>query len=163
MLSNIEDERGKMENELSGWEPLVHESQINVPYEWWAGETAGRFFKGIRDEQKIFGTECKQCNKVFVPPRKSCPECFAEKTTWVEVGPGGELVAFTVARRQLAALPEKAPVIFGLIKLDGADTALLHRVGEVKPGRVQIGMRLAAKFSDNRKGGILDIDYFRPA
>jgi uncharacterized OB-fold protein len=163
MLFNAENERGKMENELSRWEPLVHESQINVPYEWWAGETAGRFFKGIRDEQKIFGTECTQCNKVFVPPRKSCPECFAEKTTWVEVGPEGELVAFTVARRQLAALPKKAPVIFGLIRLDGADTALLHRVGEVKPGKVQIGMRLAAKFSDTRKGGILDIDYFRPA
>ena len=78
------------------------------------------------------------------------------------MGPEGELVSFTVARRQLAALSKKAPVIFGLIKLDGADTALLHMIGEVDPGKVKIGIRLEAKFSDDRKGGILDIEYFRP-
>jgi len=151
-----------MVQELDNWEPLIHQSQISVPYDWWAGETAGRFFAVIRDEQKILGTECTQCKRVFVPPRKTCPECFSEKTTWKEVGPEGELVAFTVVRRQLAALSKKTPVIFGLIQLDGADTALMHIVGEVKPNQVKIGMRIAAKFSDDRKGGILDIDYFRP-
>jgi uncharacterized OB-fold protein len=151
-----------MEQELNKWEPLVHKSQINVPYDWWAGETAERFFAGIRDEQKLFGTRCANCNKVFVPPRKTCPECFSEETNWVEISPEGDLVSFTVARKQLAALPKKAPVIFGLIKLDGADTALLHMIGEVDPGKVKIGMRLVAKFSDDRKGGILDIEYFRP-
>ncbi len=152
-----------MEQELGKVEPLVYQSQINVPYDWWAGETASRFFLNIRDKKKILGTRCDKCNKTFVPPRKTCPQCFGEVTTWVELSAEGELVTYTVARRQLAALPRKAPIVFGLIKLDGADTALLHMIDEVEPGKVKIGMRLVAVFSEERNGGILDIKFFRPA
>ena len=85
-----------------------------------------------------------------------------EAPEWVEVANQGVLQSYTVARRQLASLPEKAPVIFGLIRLDGADTSLLHCLDEVDPGQVRIGMRLEAVFADERKGGIRDIAYFRP-
>ncbi len=59
--------------------------------------------------------------------------------------------------------PAKTPIIFGLIKLDGADTSLLHMISEIDPQEVKIGMRLKAKFSDAPKGNILNIDYFIPA
>lgn len=151
-----------MTDEFAGVEPAVYRSGINVPYHWWAGETATRFFAAIRDERKIMGTKCSQCGKVFLPPRKTCIHCFTRNEEWVALSSEGELVSFTVARRQLAALPKKTPVIYGLIKLDGADTALLHMLGEVDPSKVKIGMRVAAKFSDERKGSIMDIDYFKP-
>ncbi|UCD56203.1 MAG: Zn-ribbon domain-containing OB-fold protein, partial [Candidatus Hydrogenedentota bacterium] len=152
----------KMREDLAGVEPAVHKSGISVPYHWWAGETASRFFTAIRDEQKIMGIRCARCGKVFLPPRKTCPSCFSQNEEWVPLSTEGELISFTVARRQLAALPRKVPVIYGLIKLDGADTALLHMLGEVDPSEVRIGMRVAAKFSDNRTGSIMDIDYFTP-
>ena len=58
-----------------------------------------------------------------------------------------------MARRQFAAIPadRKVPVIWALIKLDGADTALLHYLDEVKPEDVKIGMRVKAVFADERK------------
>jgi uncharacterized protein len=143
--------------------PLVHHSGIGVPYSWWAGETASRFFHALRDERKIYGTRCASCGKVFLPPRKTCPSCFTPNEQWVELGPEGELVAFTVARRQLAALPHPAPVIFGLIKLDGASTALLHHLGEIAPEQVKIGMRVKPRFAPHRTGAITDIACFIPA
>jgi uncharacterized OB-fold protein len=148
---------------FAGVEPMVYQSRISVPYSWWAGDTASRFFIALRDEKKILGKKCGQCAKVYVPPRKVCPVCFVETPEWVEVSNEGVLQSYTVARRQLASLPAKAPVIFGLIRLDGADTGLLHCLGEVDPGQVVIGMRLKAVFADERKGGIRDIAYFRPA
>ncbi len=144
-------------------EPMVHRSGINVPYSWWAGDTASRFLAGLRDEKKILGTKCDRCEKVYVPPRKNCPHCFSENKEWVETSNEGTLVSYTVARRQLASIPEKTPVIFGLIKPDGADTALLHYLGEVEPGDVKIGMRLTPKFENERNGTIRDIAYFKPA
>lgn len=152
----------RMEHDLAEVEPLVIQSQINVPYDWWAGETASRFFIAMRDEQKIMGARCGKCQRVFVPPRKTCPRCFGEQTSWVELPPEGQLVTYTVARRQLPALPGKVPVIFGLIKLDGADTALLHYLDEIDPERIELGIRLSARFSEDRSGNILDIKYFRP-
>ncbi len=151
-----------MKDEFAGVEPAVYKSAINVPYHWWAGETATRFFAAIRDEQKIYGTGCSKCGKVFLPPRKTCINCFTHNEEWVALSHEGELLSFTVARRQLAALPAKAPVIYGLIKLDGADTALLHMLGEVAPSDVKIGMRVIAKFAREPKGAITDIDYFKP-
>jgi hypothetical protein len=151
-----------MHDTLADVEPLVYKSQINVPYKWWAGETASRFFIALRDEKKILGTRCARCGRVYVPPRKVCPLCFTENTDWVTVSDQGVLLTYTVARRQLAALPGKVPAFFGLVKLDGADTALLHHLGEVEEAELRIGMRVKAEFAANRKGTIRDIAYFKP-
>jgi uncharacterized OB-fold protein len=151
-----------MDETLSNIEPMVYESGINVPYSWWAGDTASRFFISLRDDKKIIGKKCTRCDRVYVPPRKVCPLCFKENPEWVDVSDEGVVQSFTIARRQLASLPKQAPVMFGLVKLDGADTALLHFLNEVDPKDIRIGMRVKAKFADDRTAGIRDIAYFRP-
>jgi uncharacterized OB-fold protein len=151
-----------MEEIFNGVDPLVHQSRINVPYSWWAGDTASRFLVALRDEKKIMGTRCAACNRTFVPPRKTCPSCFGKNTEWVEVAPTGTLESFTVVRRQLAALPKKVPVAFGLIRLDGADTSLLHYLDEVAPEDIAIGRRFKACFASDPQGNILDITHFKP-
>jgi hypothetical protein len=149
---------------FEGIEPMIYNSMINVPYSWWAGDTASKFFISLRDDKKIIATRCGKCRKVFIPPRKVCPTCFKENTEWVDVSDEGTLVSYSVARRQLASIPKdkKVPVIWGLIKLDGADTAMLHYLGEVNPGEVVIGMRVKAVFTELRTGGIRDISHFKP-
>ena len=151
-----------MEDEFKGVDPMVYESRISVPYSWWAGDTAGKFYRSIRDEKKMMGTECRACGKVFIPPRKSCPQCFGADTRWVEVSDEGTLMSYTVARRQLAALPKPVPVYFGLVKLDGADTGLLHFIENVDDREIRIGMRMKIKFSHQRKGTLNDIEGFVP-
>jgi uncharacterized OB-fold protein len=153
-----------MADVFKGVEPIVYNSKISVPYSWWAGDTASRFFISLRDEQKIIAPRCGTCKKVFMPPRKTCPECFTENTEWIDVSSEGTVVSFSVARRPLEAIPadKKVPVIWGLIKLDGADTSLLHYLGDVKPEEVRIGMRVKAVFADSRTGTIRDISHFKP-
>jgi uncharacterized OB-fold protein len=48
------------------------------------------------------------------------------------------------------------------VKLDGADTGMVHFIGEVKPADIKIGMKVKAVFKDKREGNILDIKYFKP-
>lgn len=153
-----------MSDEFKDIEPMVYNSKINVPYSWWAGDTATSFFVSLRDGKKITATKCRLCGKVFLPPRKMCPDCFTENMEWIEVSDEGTVIAFTVTRRQFAAIPvnKKVPVIWGLIKLDGADTALLHYLGGVKPEEIEIGVRVKAVFSESRKGTIRDISHFKP-
>jgi hypothetical protein len=61
------------------------------------------------------------------------------------------------------------PYAIALIKLDGADTAMAHLLGEVDLSdaqaigrKIKVGMRVRASFKENRNGSILDIEYFRP-
>lgn len=153
-----------MSDQFQGIAPMVYSSKINVPYSWWAGDTASKFYISLRDEKKIMGTKCGACNKVFLPPRKICPSCFTENAEWVHISDEGSVLSFSVARRPFAAIPHhrKVPVIWGLIKLDGADTAMLHYLGDIAPENVAIGMRVKAVFSDVRKGTIHDILHFKP-
>jgi len=42
-----------MSDQFKGIEPMVYNSKINVPYSWWAGDTASKFYITLRDEKKI--------------------------------------------------------------------------------------------------------------
>jgi uncharacterized OB-fold protein len=150
-----------MSDPFAGVEPMVYPSRINVPYHWWAGETAGTFLKTLRDRKIILGARCSTCGRVYVPPRRTCPRCCdGAPTEWVELGGQGTLTAVTVVRRQLAALPEPAPAVFGLIRLDGADTALLHRIKGPRAEKAAIGLRVRAVFAEAPTATIRAIDHF---
>ncbi len=63
-----------------------------------------------------------------MPPRPRCLTCGIASDEWVPVGPEGTVRTWTVAR---GSVP---PVVFALIQLDGADTAMLHRLLGVRAG-----------------------------
>ena len=137
---------------------LVHESRIKVPYQWSAGVIGTKFFKAIRDDKNILGTRCDKCSRVYVPPVKTCGSCFSVCAKWVSVGPEGTIVSATQALYDSKAHPGSKPV-FAVIKLDGADTNLLHLLaGPLE--RVPIGSRVRAVFKEKRDAGILDILHF---
>src|SRR4030042_3913164 len=102
-----------MSDKFKGIEPMVYKSTINIPYSWWAGDTATRFFVSLRDDTRIIATRCGGCGTVFMPPRKVCPACFTENSAWVNVFDEGVLLSFSVARRRLEGIPKdkKVPVI----------------------------------------------------
>lgn len=142
---------------------IIFHGFIKMPYKWSVGETGSRFFTELRDRKKIWGNRCPVCQKVFIPPRRNCGRCMVNINEWVELEPRGTLVTYTVVHYDSPVLPEKGkPVIYGLIKLDGADTSLMHLLGEVGDEDVRAGMRVEAIFSEQRRGNIHDIAYFRP-
>jgi uncharacterized OB-fold protein len=58
------------------------------------------------------------------------------------------------------------PEIPAVIEIDGASPlhGIMHKLGEIKPEDVEIGMRVQAvwKTEDERQGAITDILYFKP-
>jgi len=149
---------------LKDAEEMVLKSRIKIPYTWYVGETGGRFFVDIRDNKRITGTRCEKCGINYVPPRKTCGRCFSDlDDSWREVGPGGVVESFTVVHYHEVSHPKDPPVIYGLIKLDGADTALVHLLAGVEPGEIRTGMRVKAVFAEKREGHMKDIEGFVPA
>ena len=151
-----------MSNVWDNVEPRVYESRIKVPYAWQAGETASRFLLSLKNETKFVGKKCAKCTKVLVPPRKSCPYCFVETAEWVDVSDEGVVEAFTIVRRDTGIMPMKPPFAYAVIKLDGADTGLVHLLAEVELGEVKEGLRVKAVFDEERTGKMLDVKYFKP-
>jgi uncharacterized OB-fold protein len=124
---------------------LVDEGKISVPYSWTVGSILSRFYCELRDNAKIWANRCPSCGKVFVPPKIKCIDCYEDLHDWMEL-PGTGTVE----------------TAYGIIKMDGADTGMVHFIGDVDPEEVKVGMRVEAVFEDEREGNILDIKHFRP-
>jgi len=126
-----------------------------------AGE---KFFRAIKDQGVILGTVCPACDLTYVPPMMYCERCFAKLEEWVEVGTKGTVYTYTVLGVSLEDSPLEKPEILALIKIEGVHGGLVHKLGEVKPEEVEIGMAVEAAFrpQQERQGSILDIKYFKP-
>ncbi len=128
-----------------------------------AGPKRSRFLLSLRDHQKILGTKCPACSRIYVPARSTCPKCFEDMEEWVEVSHEGILESYTVVYQSEPIHIADTPFVFGIVKLDGADTGMVHRLGGIDYKKIRIGMRVRAVFSEERKGDIRDIQYFKPS
>ena len=131
---------------------MIREESIQIPFKYAAGTAGSRFLVALRDDERILGSRCPACERVWCPLRAFCPQCGEEHVTDIEVGPEGVLVSWTEVVGSGA---------FALVRLDGADTALLHRWPK-DAANVRVGVRVRARFATDRIGSILDLVGFEP-
>ncbi|MBI2236966.1 MAG: Zn-ribbon domain-containing OB-fold protein [Actinobacteria bacterium] len=139
------------------------EHNVDARYAWDTGVAISRFLAGLKDG-RILGRECRGCERVLVPPRMFCERCFRSTDRWVEVEDGGTVNTFSVCYVSWDMRPLDVPEIPAVIGIEGSDGGFMHRLGEVDPEDVRIGMAVEAvwKTAEERTGSILDIAYFRP-
>ncbi len=148
---------------MSNEECFTVDGKLALPYQYFAGTIGSRFLIDIRDNKKISGLKCNNCNKVFVPPRETCEVCFEDiSDNWVDVKNTGTVTGFTVIRYDEPHQPVKAPYIMAMIKLEGADTPLTHIVKGVPISQMRNGLKVKAVFSKKPTNTIMDISYFEP-
>jgi len=130
-----------------------------------AGIGGEQFFRTLKDQGVITGTKCEECGVIYVPGRIFCQRCLAKLERWVKVGPEGTLESWTVLHLGLDGKPMVEPQIVGLIKLDGASTMFVHRLGNVRLDQLRMGMKVrpVLKPKSQREGAITDIKFFEPA
>jgi len=137
---------------------------METDYIYTLGIAGERFFQEIKKNGKIMGAKCRRCGIVYVPPRMYCERCFAKLQEWVRVSSRGTVYTYTVAHIDLNGAKLKEPTIYAMIKIDGTDGGLIHKLEGVDPREVKIGMKVEAVFKpkEKREGSINDIRYFKP-
>ncbi|MGD8545255.1 MAG: Zn-ribbon domain-containing OB-fold protein [Candidatus Bathyarchaeota archaeon] len=137
---------------------------MEADYIYTLGKAGERFFKEIKDNGRIMGAKCPCCNVVYVPARMYCEKCFTRLEKWIDVGKRGTVHTFTVATININGEKLEKPTIFALIKFKGTCGGLIHKIEEIDPEKVKIGMNVEAvlKPIPERKASINDIKYFKP-
>ena len=141
-------------------EVLSATHRLEYPYRRSVGPVLGRFLAGLR-EGRIEGIRARD-GRVLVPPQEYDPVTAEALDQWVAVGPGGVVVSWAWIAEPLPKQPLARPFAWALVRLDGADTALLHAVDGGAPDRMRTGMRVAPRWRDERVGDIRDIQCFVP-
>ena len=142
---------------------LRGEHVLQYPYRRATGPILGRFFTEIRDHQRFLGVRTSS-GAVLCPPVDVDPDSLKDLSVddLVEVGPAGRVTTWTWLGEPRPGNPLERPFAWALIRLDGADSALLHAVDAGSESAMRTGMRVVPRFHDERNGDIRDIACFVP-
>ena len=133
--------------------------ELAYNYKRSSGPVMSKFFEAL-GQQKILGTK-STAGKVFSPAAEFDPETNEPLKEMVEVGPGGVVESFSWIENPQHHHLIKEPFAFALIKLDGADTSMLHMVTDCKESDLSIGTRVQATWSETHEQRITDIKFFK--
>ena len=122
------------------------------------GPVLGRFFNDLM-QGRLVGIKSK-AGKVIVPPQESDPDTGETLDEFVDVGPGGEIVSWTWVSKPRKKQPFDRPFAYALIRLDGADTPMLHAVNATSEDQLSKGARVVARFAAQPQGSITDLTHF---
>jgi uncharacterized OB-fold protein len=124
------------------------------------GPVIGRFFTGLRDG-KVIGVRTA-AGRVIVPPFEYDPDTGEALDDFVEVGAAGVVMTWAWVNAPRTNHPLQRPFAWALVRLDGADTAMLHAVDTGDESRMATGMRVRVRWLAERTGDIHDIECFEP-
>lgn len=133
---------------------------IEYPFSRTTGPVIGAFLTGLR-EQVLVGSRARD-GRVIVPPAEFDPVTGEDLTELVEVGPGGTVDTWAWVAAPHEKHPLDRPFAWAQIRLDGANTAMLHAVDAGSIAAMATGMRVVPRWAAEREGQITDIACFVP-
>lgn len=153
-------EPSRVRGELSAWP-----GSIPIENLYTAGIAGEKFLRALQKEAKLLGSRCNGCGKTYLPARLFCESCFLELAETVEVPNRGKIDSFTTVHVDLDGERLEKPVTVGLVRFNGIEGGLIHKISGVAPEKLSVGMAVKAIFEDapGRSGSILDIRHFVPA
>ncbi|MFE2646880.1 Zn-ribbon domain-containing OB-fold protein [Streptomyces nigra] len=136
--------------------PLV----VEFPFTRSLGPVQSAFLTGLR-ERVVLGVRTTD-GRTLVPPAEYDPVTAEEIRDLVEVAPTGTVTTWAWNHAPRRGQPLDTPFAWVLVRLDGADTALLHALDAPGPDAVRTGMRVRVRWAAERSGAITDIACFEP-
>ena len=134
---------------------LSAEYVLEYAYRRTTGPVIGRFLTGLRDGH-IEGIRTR-AGRVIVPPLEYDPETGDALDDWVPLSDQGAVQSWAWVSDPLRLHPLQRPFAWALIRLDGADTAMLHAVDTGGKDTLESGTRVRARWAEERVGSVRDI------
>ncbi|MEU7041953.1 OB-fold domain-containing protein [Streptomyces varsoviensis] len=133
---------------------------VEFPFTRSLGPVQSAFLTGLRERVPL-GVRASD-GRVLVPPVEYDPVTAEEIGELVEVAPTGTVTTWAWNPAPRRDQPLSTPFAWVLVRLDGADTALLHALDAPGPEAVRTGMRVRIRWAAERGGAITDIACFEP-
>jgi uncharacterized OB-fold protein len=133
--------------------PLV----IEYPFRRTTGPVIGAFFTAVR-EGRLLGIKAAN-GSVICPPQEYDPVTAEPLTELVPVGDTGTVESWTWVTESDDGQPFDRPFAWVLVRLDGADTPMMHALDVAGPNEVSVGQRVRVVWAEERTGAITDFHF----
>jgi uncharacterized OB-fold protein len=131
---------------------------LEYSYKRSCGPVIGHFLAALR-EGRLEGVRTKS-GRVLCPPLEY-DESGEPTGEFVALPNTGVITTWSWVARPRNNQPLQAPFAWALIRIDGADTAMLHAI-DAPLARLKTGLQVRARFRDERVGKITDLHCFEP-
>lgn len=141
-------------------EPLHAPLAVEFDYTRSYGPVLSQFAGGLVGKQ-ILGSVSSD-GTIVVPPLEYDPTTHEATAQVVPVGDEGVVTTWAWVAEPVEQQPLAHPFAYALVLLDGADRPMLHAVDAGSVDSMETGMRVKARWRDERIGAITDIEAFVP-
>lgn len=105
------------------------------------------------DEGKVTGTRCKDCGKVFFPPRADCYKCLTSNMEWFDVSGTGKLVSYSKLEYAPVGFDRDLPYCIAL--LDYGDYKVFGRLAsDLSLEDIAVGMDMKTVVNELSNGQV---------
>lgn len=140
---------------------LRSDFDLDFTYTRTYGSILSQFFTELKD-QKVLGIKGSE-GQIICPPLEYDPKTSDSLSELVELTDTGVVTTWSWVNDPLVKHPLDKPFAWALIKIDGADTAMLHAIDAGDKASMKTGMKVKIRWADERVGRINDIACFEPA
>jgi uncharacterized OB-fold protein len=135
---------------------------MEFPYTRSTGPVVGAFLTGLRDK-KVLGYKSASGGVICPPPEyDATTNAPVDAAGLVEVGQEGVVTSWSWNPLPRDGNPFDRPFAWALVKLDGADSSMLHAL-DAERDSIETGMRVRIRWAEERTGFINDIACFEVA
>ncbi len=121
-----------------------------------------RFWREIPQRYNIIGNNCESCNRVFFPPRESCPYCRRKsmgKMKETKLSGKGEIVTYTIIHVGPENFEEQVPYPIAIIKLEEGPQ-ITAQIVDCPIDEIKIGMKVESTFRKIQEDGYTGAIYY---
>jgi uncharacterized OB-fold protein len=121
-----------------------------------------RYWRQIPQRYNLIGNQCGSCNKVFFPPRESCPYCrrkSIENMRSYKLSGKGEVITYTIIHVGPENFEEQVPYPVAIIKMDEGPQ-VTGQIVDCDLNEVKIGMRVETTFRRIQEDGYTGAIYY---
>lgn len=107
--------------------------------------TIEQFYKSLT-QGKLMAGKCSKCDKIHLPPRPLCDNCYDTQFEWITIPNKGTLLTYTVIHIAPPQFQNLTPYTIGILELEGG-LKIPGVIQNVPQEQLKIGMTLNVDFS----------------
>jgi uncharacterized OB-fold protein len=125
-------------------------------------EGVARFWREIPQRYNFMGNKCGTCERVFFPPRESCPTCRRKSIgnmKEIKLTGKGEVVTYTIIHVGPEDFEEQTPYPIAIIKLEEGPQ-ITAQIVDCSLDEMKIGMKVESTFRKIQQDGHTGAIYY---
>lgn len=126
--------------------------------------SAPMYVREVPQHHRLEAGKCKQCGKIYFPPRIVCNDCHAREFETVQLDKQGKVVTYTVIRIAPSSRrggTDQAPYALGIIEVNPS-VRLMTQIVDCDLDEIKIGMPVKLEFRkvlEDGEAGIIAYGY----